>query len=81
MTGISERTLCNCVVMAIKYYLHVRTLTTIKSIFLWLKELNLFIRPLEDFNCTKNQNHSENSNISDRRDIGDEVDDKILWAD
>lgn len=52
-----------------------------ESIFIWLMGLSLLIGRLMDPNSSKSENYSENYDVNDKMDIGNEVDNKIPWAD
>lgn len=78
---MAEKRLFDYVVETIKYHQFVRPPILIESIFFWLVGQNLLIRPPMNLNCTKSKSYNRNSNLSNRVDISNRVDNKISWAD
>lgn len=78
---MAERSLFNCIVEDIEYYRPVRLLTPTKYRIFWLARLSLLFGPAIDLNYIKIKSHGENSNISNKVDIGNKMDKKVLWLD
>lgn len=76
-----EKKQFNYTVKVIKYYWLVRSLTPIKSIFFLLIRLSPLIDPPTDLNHIESKSFSRNSNLNDRVDINDKMDNEVLLID
>lgn len=81
MSDIIEKGLFNYTIETIKYYRFIKPLILTKLIYLWLARLSSLVGPPTNPNRIKKESYSENKYISDRVDIGYEVNYEIPWAD
>lgn len=77
ISNAAEKKIFDCVVRAIEYYLPIRPLNHVESIFFLLVGLNLLVRLSTDLKCTKSKSYSKIGNINNGVNIGNRVDNEI----